>query len=53
MVWRVYDSWSISVEMTPKSLVADIDRLVSLPEVSIKINHLLTQGNYTSAVSPI
>ncbi|MEJ2465913.1 MAG: HDOD domain-containing protein [Candidatus Thiodiazotropha sp.] len=34
---------------TPESLVAGIDQLVSLPEVSIKINHLLSQGDYTSS----
>jgi HD-like signal output (HDOD) protein len=37
------------VNTTPESLVSGIDRLVSLPEVSIKINHLLTQGNYSSS----
>ena len=36
------------MEITPASLVSGIDRLVSLPEVSIKINHLLSQGDYTS-----
>lgn len=34
---------------TPESLVAGIDQLVSLPELSIKINHLLAQGDYTSS----
>ncbi len=42
-------SGSNNVDTNPESLVSDIDRLVSLPEVSIKINHLLTQGDYTSA----
>jgi putative nucleotidyltransferase with HDIG domain len=37
------------VNTTPESLVAGIDQLVSLPEVSVKINHLLTQGDYTSS----
>lgn len=32
-----------------ETLVAGIDQLVSLPEVSIKINHLLSQGDYTSS----
>jgi HD-like signal output (HDOD) protein len=36
------------VDTTPESLVSDIDKLVSLPEVSIKINHLLAKGDYTS-----
>jgi HD-like signal output (HDOD) protein len=35
--------------MTPEALVSDIKHLVSLPEVSIKINATLTQGDYTSA----
>jgi HD-like signal output (HDOD) protein len=37
------------VVTTPESLVAGIDRLVSLPEVSIKINHMLIQGDYSSS----
>jgi len=37
------------VDTTPESLVSGIDRLVSLPEVSIKINHMLAQSDYTSA----
>jgi putative nucleotidyltransferase with HDIG domain len=37
------------VETTPEALVSGIDRLVSLPEVSVKINHLLTQGDYSSS----
>jgi HD-like signal output (HDOD) protein len=37
------------VDTTPESLVSGITRLVSLPEVSIKINHTLTQSDYTSA----
>ncbi|MFN2189426.1 MAG: HDOD domain-containing protein, partial [Candidatus Promineifilaceae bacterium] len=37
------------VETTPESLVSGIDRLVSLPEVSIKINLLLMQGDYSSS----
>lgn len=36
------------MQNTPASLVSGIDRLVSLPEVSIKINHMLSQGEYTS-----
>lgn len=34
---------------SPESLVTGIDHLVSLPEVSLKINHVLSQGDYTSA----
>ncbi len=34
---------------SPESLVAGIDHLVSLPEVSLKINHVLSQGDYTSS----
>ena len=37
------------MDTTPESLVSGIDRLVSLPEVSIKINHMLAQSDYTSA----
>jgi HD-like signal output (HDOD) protein len=37
------------VQTTPASLVSGIDRLVSLPEVSIKINHMLSQGDYNSS----
>jgi len=37
------------VDTTPATLVSGIDRLVSLPEVSIRINHLLTSGDYTSS----
>ena len=37
------------MDTSPASLVSGIDRLVSLPEVSIKINHLLTQGDYSSS----
>ena len=37
------------METTPASLVSGIDRLVSLPEVSIKINHMLSQGDYNSS----
>lgn len=39
----------LTVITTPESLVSGIDRLVSLPEVSIKINHLLIQGDYSSS----
>ncbi|MEJ2591205.1 MAG: HDOD domain-containing protein [Candidatus Thiodiazotropha sp.] len=37
------------MDTTPESLVSGIDRLVSLPEVSIRINHMLAQSDYTSA----
>lgn len=37
------------VDTTPASLVTGIERLVSLPEVSIKINHQLTLGDYSSS----
>ena len=37
------------MDTTPESLVTGIDRLVSLPEVSIKINHMLMQGDYSSS----
>jgi HD-like signal output (HDOD) protein len=37
------------MDTTPESLVSGIDRLVSLPEVSVKINQMLTQGEYSSS----
>ncbi len=37
------------MDTTPATLVSGIDRLVSLPEVSIRINHLLSSSDYTSS----
>jgi len=37
------------MDTTPESLVASIDRLVSLPEVAVKINNILSQGEYSPA----
>jgi HD-like signal output (HDOD) protein len=41
--------WEATVQTTPASLVSGIDRLVTLPEVSIKINHMISQGDYNSS----
>ncbi|MES9970992.1 MAG: HDOD domain-containing protein [Candidatus Thiodiazotropha sp.] len=35
--------------MDPKTLVKDLDQLVSLPDVCIRVNHLMGSGNYSSA----
>lgn len=35
--------------MDPKTLVKDLDQLVSLPDICIKVNHLMGSGNYSSA----
>lgn len=37
------------MEATPESLVSTIQHLVSLPEVCIKINHMIEQGDYESS----
>lgn len=39
----------LKVNTSPESLVSGIERLASLPEVSMKINHVLTQGDYSSS----
>lgn len=35
--------------MDPKTLVKDLDHLVSLPDVCIRVNHLMGSGNFSSA----
>ncbi|MBT2968953.1 MAG: phosphohydrolase [gamma proteobacterium symbiont of Ctena orbiculata] len=35
--------------MDPKTLVKDLDHLVSLPDICIKVNRLMATGNYSSA----
>ncbi|MEW8505727.1 MAG: HDOD domain-containing protein [Candidatus Thiodiazotropha sp.] len=35
--------------MDPKTLVKDLDHLVSLPDICIKVNRLMATGNYSSS----
>lgn len=34
--------------MDPKTLVKDLDHLVSLPDICIRVNQLMGSGNYSS-----